>query len=1252
MEKKFQFFRKLLLLTLLMLGVGSAFGAWDGTVATTAPGDTTIDGKAFYKITNEQELAWFAAQVNVTTNKSANLHSSINAILMADMDITGHLWIPIAVGKGDTRFGGIFDGNNHKISGMYIDGARLVTETTNVYCAEHDNKPACNAQNLGFVGTLGGGTIKNLVLENVDIHATTNAGTIISNQDQQISVGAFVGWMADKNVLGKNIASKDSNVVENCMVTGTIKTTGNSQGVGGIVGNAKVGTISNCMSLIEIQASGSKAHIGGIIGITKTDVSVSSCVYAGPGLYNTGTGGSVGGIAGNVASGTMTAEDSFYEGAGITYNNNAVSGVGSNCGAKCTVTASTVVNTSEINADSIACALNGIDAETNVCKTEPWSVGETSLSLNGYGADGYKIVFDANGGVFANGKADKNKFLAGGMAITADEVGVPSRDDYSFAGWAKTRDAVAPATDLGTVSKSDSIFAVWVPDYTVTFGVAPGVFPDENVDMKTKKVASGEIITVDGLGTLPTKRCKVYVEGNENECQTWSYFTGWALTAGAPESDSVSLDTMTAFDGLVLHAVWTDVETYTVTYNANKHGTTTVDYVRVGAGDTVSAPTDPIANDGYVFAGWYTDADGVNPYQFAAQIHESIVLYAKWTLKRFDISYVMNNEDAVNGDNPSSYTIDTSFALKAPADIEGFVFEGWFYDAAFTNKATQVIQGTTGDKTFYGKWSKKTYRVMYLADNNSYGSITDQFVEHGTTINLESAGIFRRAGYNQNGWSATMGGAKTNELGESVTVVAPITLYPTWSDPIVYTITYVCDGCVNDPSNRDKYTVETSTFSVKFKNLTPPDGYKMVGWYSAMDYKTKVEQIKKGSFGDMTLYAKLNKIYKITYVGTDKPYCDTLYTVDDAITLRNPADSAGYTFGGWFDNSDFEGDAVTEVPVGSTGDKIFYAKWNKVYPFVAHYGPAITVTEYEDGTKTAVVNGDYGDKDKGDEHGRAVEIPNDIPVNSVVMTRTFPKQAGEYSTFVLPFDVNTEKVSGVKAVLRYNGIKNSSTISMKVVWAADGVIQDAKGNDVHYGDSTLNANTPYMVLMDDERDGKFVVDGGVTLKQTTPANTEIDGCNWMFHGTWKYKEWGTACSTGEQGCDKETGNAYGFAASASEDNQINIGTFVKVGKGAWIRPMRAYLVRKDLLQNTSFVRANGAYVKRPTVKPEELPEIMSVVIDGVGDGNETTVIGQFNTRTGVFKMNYDRGKFDLKGRRVNGSNNARGAYYGKKILKK
>ena len=116
----------------------------------------------------------------------------------------------------------------------------------------------------------------------------------------------------------------------------------------------------------------------------------------------------------------------------------------------------------------------------STCKEEPWSVGETGLSLNGYGADGYKIVFNANGGAFANGKNTTNKFLQAGMTITADEVVSPSRENYSFAGWARTNNATEVAENLGTVTGKDTIYAVWNPIYTITFNVAPGTFPSKS----------------------------------------------------------------------------------------------------------------------------------------------------------------------------------------------------------------------------------------------------------------------------------------------------------------------------------------------------------------------------------------------------------------------------------------------------------------------------------------------------------------------------------------------------------------------------------------------------------------------------------------------------------------------------------------------------------------------------------------------------------------------------------------------------
>ena len=216
-------------------------------------------------------------------------------------------------------------------------------------------------------------------------------------------------------------------------------------------------------------------------------------------------------------------------------------------------------------------------------------------------------------------------------------------------------------------------------------------------------------------------------------------------------------------------------------------------------------------------------------------------------------------------------------------------------------------------------------------------------------------------------------------------------------------------------------------------------------------------------------------------------------------------------------------------------------------------------------------------------------------------------------------------------------------------WVITNNITDADGYYKEYPNVNLIANTPYLVQMGkaastNDETVALKVKGAVTLKKTADTATAING--WKFRGTWQYKKWDAN--------DDELGYAYGFAASASETNNIKVGDFVKVGVGAWIRPMRAYLV-KDVITKKSaqLARANGAYVKRPTVVPEELPELMSIVIDGDDDNEEhTTVIGHFNTRTGEIKMNYDRGKFDLKGRRVNGSNNARGAYYGKKILKK
>ncbi|MBR5390568.1 MAG: S-layer homology domain-containing protein [Clostridia bacterium] len=71
--------------------------------------------------------------------------------------------------------------------------------------------------------------------------------------------------------------------------------------------------------------------------------------------------------------------------------------------------------------------------------------------------------------------------------------------------------------------------------------------------------------------------------------------------------------------------------------------------------------------------------------------------------------------------------------------------------------------------------------------------------------------------------------------------------------------------------------------------------------------------------------------YDITYElngGTNNENNPKTYTVEDTIPLAAP-ERSGYTFGGWYDNAEFSGDAVTEIPANSTGNKTFWAKWTR-----------------------------------------------------------------------------------------------------------------------------------------------------------------------------------------------------------------------------------------------------------------------------------------------------------------------------------
>ncbi len=74
-------------------------------------------------------------------------------------------------------------------------------------------------------------------------------------------------------------------------------------------------------------------------------------------------------------------------------------------------------------------------------------------------------------------------------------------------------------------------------------------------------------------------------------------------------------------------------------------------------------------------------------------------------LNPYQINYELNGGTNAAA-NPSFYhPTSTSIALQAPVKA-GYTFDGWYEDAAFTSKITEIAKGHVGNMTLYAKWTE------------------------------------------------------------------------------------------------------------------------------------------------------------------------------------------------------------------------------------------------------------------------------------------------------------------------------------------------------------------------------------------------------------------------------------------------------------------------------------------------------------------------------------------------------------------
>ena len=265
-------------------------GAWAQTPKRPSIGNG-VDNP--FQISTAAELAWFRDYVNgKIVNKGeadGTTHPSVSAELTENIDLVEFChakdgtkyteevsWTPI--GNSDNMYQGTFDGNGKTISNLYINA---ISENIGITC------------DAGFFGYATGGSIKNITFDNAKVMSTGNYCT-----------GVLAG------VAGSCI--ENIKILTNCSVEG-------EDYVGGIVGDAKGSIIGNCENHAKVDGTN---YVGGIVGDYELpSKSITSCANYG---VVTGTGESVGGIAGYFVSGTIQNCANYGDITGIFYVGNLI----------------------------------------------------------------------------------------------------------------------------------------------------------------------------------------------------------------------------------------------------------------------------------------------------------------------------------------------------------------------------------------------------------------------------------------------------------------------------------------------------------------------------------------------------------------------------------------------------------------------------------------------------------------------------------------------------------------------------------------------------------------------------------------------------------------------------------------------------------------------------------------------------------------------------------------------------------------
>jgi len=532
------------------------------------------------------------------------------------------------------------------------------------------------------------------------------------------------------------------------------------------------------------------------------------------------------------------------------------------------------------------------------------------------------------------------KFLKNSIVISTNAVTMAVKGTYNLSATGSSEVGYKTSNkSIATVSAAGVVKSIKPGTVTIT-----AYLKDDPEVKATCKVTVKYKINYNLNGGTNNPSNLIYYTGTfklKNPTKQYYTFKGWYTSSNYKTKTKV---TSVKNANKTVYAKWA-INTYTVKFNPNG-GSGKAYTQKCTVTKTATLTANKFSRKGYTFVGWNTKADGSGiPYTNKQEILNlttsngaTVNLYAQWSINTYTISYNGLTEGDTNPNVTTIYQVTTPDIKLLSAARTNYTFNGWYTDTKYKTKVTTIKKGSTGNKTYYAKFTLNTYTVKFNPNGGSGKAYTQKFSV--TKQAAMTANKFSRKGYTFIGWNTKADGTgdhydnKQEILDLTTSNGKTINFYAQWRKN-TYTINYAGLPAGATNPNPTSYTITSST--IKFKNPSVP-GYSFKGWYTNTKYKTKATQITKGSTGTKTIYAKVvaNK-YNIIFNangGTGSVTKMTNAVYGKTYNLRaNAFVREGYEFTGWNTQPDGSGtsyadmESVMNLTTKNGGTVTLYAQW-------------------------------------------------------------------------------------------------------------------------------------------------------------------------------------------------------------------------------------------------------------------------------------------------------------------------------------